>query len=196
MRTLDSILDEYSDDVGSVSSWCEDIYDELFEPHFRIVFDLYNRMNSNSHEITDEELHSILIDLPVELFAASESLNNLRRNLEVIKLKNKDMKRDVKSSILVDAEQAGMKLSQAELTEVVSAKMVEYELPVLAFTSIITQVENQMSFARELIMGAKKIFDSRRTAEKSNPVGEVVPDENPDEIPDYDPDMKNKSYIK
>ena len=194
MRDINEVLEDYSEDMISVSSWCQELYDNMFKAHFDVVDELYNRFNSESHIITDEELNSILIDLPIELFAASEGLNSLRRDLEVIKLKNRDMKNKIKSEIAEEADKIGHKLTQTELADILSGRMAEYEIPVLAFNSLITRVENQMSFSRELIMGAKKIFDSRRAGEKTMPVSEI---DQPNNIPDYVPtNMKNKSYIQ
>ena len=71
----------------------------------------------------------------------------------------------------------------------INTAMVEYEVLHAAYVSIVTRVENEQTFAKELIMGAKKVWDSRRSADNSNPVGLVVP-----ELPEYNP-TKSKTPI-
>ena len=60
---------------------------------------------------------------------------------------------------------------------------------------LISRVDKEMSFARELIMSAKKIWDGRRLTEGLNPTDATT---SVDDLPDYDEAIgkqKNR-YIK
>ena len=192
MINISSVLSEYASDMSSVNKYCEDLYEQYFSQHFADVRDLYARMKSKVKPITDEELEYILTLFPMEMFAVSEALNKLRLQCEVVKLKNKEKLEILRKQAKTEAE--SLELNKTETIEYinhrVAEQMVEYEVFLSAHTSCITRVENEQTFAKELIMGAKKIWDSRRNAEASNPVKEVVPD-----LPEYDA-TANKTYVK
>ena len=192
MVDMTKVLKEYTTDMTSVNSYCDDLYEQYFSQHFADVRDMYSRMKSNIRPITDEELEYILTLLPMEMFAVSEALNKLRLQCEVVKLKNKETLEQFRKTCIEKAQEHN--LNKTETTEYinhsVSEYMIEYEVFLAAHTACISRVENEQTFAKELIMGAKKIWDSRRNAETSNPVKEVVPD-----LPEYDA-TANKTYIK
>ena len=129
---------------------------------------------------------------PLELFTAAEKLNALRLNCEVVKLKNKQTLEKLRKDVTDAATQEGLNKTQTaeRVAHAISEKMVEYEVLYTAYSSVITRVENEQTFSKELIMGAKKVWDSRRSAENSNPVKEVIPD-----LPEYDI-TANKQYVK
>lgn len=156
--------DTYKSDILPIQIYCDEIYkNNGFEQCFCNVDVLIGKMESNVTPISDSDLEWILIELPMKLFAASESLNKLRLSLEVLKLKIKETKLNKDSS-----------------------NENEYQVLKIVHENIISRVENQVTMSKELIMGAKKVWDSRRSAEKSNPIKEV-------DLPDYVPD---KEYIK
>lgn len=178
MIDLNSVLSENAEDIESVVSWCSDIYDGKFAEYFLNARVLFERVQSKTHPITDDELSQILIDLPMKLFDVSEVLNQFRLSYEVVKLRNKQKESDlIKSSSETTAPK---RKSDAEL------QMIPDKLLVTAFDSVITRVENEISFCRELIMSAKKIWDARRKTEQVNPISEVS------DLPEYNV----KSYIK
>lgn len=158
--------DTYKSDILPIQVYCDEIYkNNGFEKCFCNVDMLIGKMESNVTPISDSDLEWILIELPMKLFTASESLNKLKLSLEVVKLKLKEAKTD-KAAISED--------------------VTEYQILKIVHETLISRVENQITLSKELIMGAKKVWDSRRITEKSNPVKEV-------DLPDYDP---NKAYIK
>lgn len=185
MKSIQEVLGEYKEDMSAVETFYNDMYSSNFETHFKDVKTLYTRMKSKARPIADDELEAILTMLPMELFAASEKLNDLRLDYEVIKLKNKQKMETARNKLIQDAATKGLsKTAQQEYTaRMLSAEMVEYEVVLSAYTALIQRVESEQSFARELIMGAKKIYDSRRNSELSNPVGEVTPKSS--ELPEY-----------
>ena len=71
--------------------------------------------------------------------------------------------------------------------------MTEDKILILAYDNLITRVEKEMSYSRELIMSAKKIYDVRRNTEQSNPVSEVSSKQN--DLPDYYSSTSGKQYI-
>lgn len=178
MIDLNSVMSENTKDIESVVSWCSEIYGEKFAEYFLNARVLFERVQSKTHPITDDELSQILIDLPMKLFDVSEVLNQFRLSYEVVKLRNKQKESDlIKSSSETTAPK---RKSDAEL------QMIPDKLLVTAFDSVITRVENEISFCRELIMSSKKIWDARRKTEQVNPISEVS------DLPDYNV----KSYIK
>lgn len=192
MDSILNVINEYNDDLKSVQAFCEDLYTEYFEDNFKQIRELYKRMKSKVHPITDEELEYILTMFPLELFTAAEKLNALRLNCEVVKLKNKQTLEKLRKDVTDAATQEGLNKTQTaeRVAHAISEKMVEYEVLYTAYSSVITRVENEQTFSKELIMGAKKVWDSRRSAENSNPVKEVIPD-----LPEYDI-TANKQYVK
>lgn len=177
---MKSTFDYYIDDVDAVYNWCNEMYLNKFSRYFDIVHKLYSRFNSINSPITDEELESILIDIPLQLFSASEELNKFRLQSSVIKLKKKEKKSNIMNNISLASLS-----SETKRKEEADVLTIEDEILVMAVSSVITRVENDISFSRELIMGAKKIWDGRRSTEQSNPVSEVPESEVKDDLPDY-----------
>lgn len=182
MNNLTKALDEYSADIEAVQKFCDEIYNEHFSSNFKKVRELYQRMKSDIHPITDEELEYILTTFPLELFVISEQLNKIRLNSEVVKLKNKETIEKLRNDAIAEATAQGLNKTQTNeyVSHVLNRSMVEYEVLLSAYNSIITRVENEQTFSKELIMGAKKVWDARRNTDLTNPVGEVVP-----ELPEY-----------
>lgn len=179
-----SIIQELDSNCTEAQEFCDSVYDSMFAPVFSQVTELHKRMKSSNKPISDEELTYILTELPLDLFSVSESLNKLRLKLEVTKLENSKREIDFRNSLAQSSskttEQKSSVLSQLVKDELVS-KMTEYRIFEICYTSIITRVENQLTYSRELIMGAKKIWDARRSAEASNPIGPV----NMQDLPPY-----------
>ena len=178
MDDIYSAVNEYSDDIQLVQNFCESIYNENFASNFEKIHTLYTRMKSDIHPITDDELEYILTTFPLELFAISEKLNKIRLHCEVIKLKNKQKIESIRKEAGSEAATLGLNKTQTTeyITSRVNQSMIEYELLHSAYISVISRVEGEQIFSKELIMGAKKIWDARRTTDLSNPVGAVVPE--------------------
>ncbi|MCM1226159.1 MAG: hypothetical protein NC320_01880 [Clostridium sp.] len=181
MININEAFESSKEDIEAVSEWCEKVYHNNFESHFTESRCLFERLKSKTHPITDEELSWILITLPIDLFEASESLNRLKINQEVAKLKYKQneaefMKKSTAKSVTQKRDEAAV-------------QMLDDKLLILAYDSVISRVESEISLSRELIMGAKKIWDARRKTDSVMPVGEVNTPDAP--LPDY----QNKKYI-
>ena len=171
---LFEVESKHSEDLSAVDSWCDEIYQKNFSKYFSDQRSLFDRLRSKSHPITDQELEWILTQVPVNLFDASEKLSKLQTYQEVLKLNVK--KRE----------------NECRQTESNNDETFEDKVLLLAYNSILTRVEKEMSYSRELIMSAKKIWDSRRRTDSSNAVSEM---RSVDKLPDYSISDKNKSYI-
>ena len=79
--------DIFKEDIDETVKWCNDQYDKMFAVYFKEVRELHKRLQSASRPITDDELQQILVDLPMQLFSASEQLSQYKTALEVIKLR-------------------------------------------------------------------------------------------------------------
>ena len=182
----------YKDDIDAMDSWCADIYNKDFAPVFNKVRSVYEKFQFASTVISDEDLEWIIVSLPMELLYISESLNSLRLKHEVLKLKNKKIQSELEQRIWMESQDVGQPITKKELKESVEFQMVEHKIMMAAFLSVITRVENEITFSKELIMGAKKVWDSRRHGENSNPIGEVDVNE---ELPEYTSEFDGKYYI-
>lgn len=183
MTSIDKVADAYTDKIESVESWCNQLYAEKFEVHFAGFRDVFKRLRSKGSKITDDELEELLITLPIKLFDASESLSVVRIASETVKIGSR-----LKETEIIEAEKgSGTKTTAAK--EIAAASVLEDRLLIIAYESIISRVESEISFCRELIMSAKKIWDSRRKTDTANPVSEV------DDLPEYVPNPK-KTYVK
>lgn len=189
MANLYKVIEEYENDSAVIEHFCDELYDNLFAEHFTKVKEMYTRLKSEIHPITDEELEYILTLFPMELISVAEKLNKLRLDAQVVKLKNKEKAEAIRHTALTEV--SVMDLTKTEKQEYVSHRLnkdlVDYEILLAAYTAVTTRVENEQSFSKELIMGAKKIWDSRRAGESVNPVEPVA-----SEIPEYD----RNQYIK
>ena len=111
----------------------------------------------------------------ISLFEAAESLNRLKINQEVLKLRYKQneselMKKSTARTVTQKRDEAAI-------------QMIDDKLLMLAYGSVISRVESEISLSRELIMGAKKIWDARRKTDSVMPVGEVNTSDI--QLPDY-----------
>lgn len=176
MINIHSTLITYQGDIDAVNEWCEEIYTDKFAIYFSRVRELYQRFKSNSTPISDSELEEILTVVPLELFSVSEALNKFRVSYDTIKLGKKARKCQLAKSSEESSE--AKRNAEAELLT------TEDEILLVAFAAVITRVENEISFTRELIMSAKKLWDRRRNTESANPISDVVVDTS-DELPAY-----------
>lgn len=183
---LDSILHDNVETLETVNSWYQKLYRDKFQKYFENQKELYKRMQSKSRSITDTELETILIDIPLDLFSVAEMLNTLKLQTEVLKLsikpKIKELSQNSKGSTQTKRDQ------DAEM------QVIGDRILIKVYESVINQVESQITFSKELIMSAKKLWDARRRTEESNPVSPVPPSE---DIPEYEIDnAKSNIYIK
>lgn len=185
MQINEFLQENYAEYINDISSWVDDQYKLHFKTCFDAVRSIHERMKSQTRQITDTELEWILTELPMQLFSISESLNKVRLEAEVIKLRKKTVKSDLEkqASQLVEIKQ----LVKTDVKNWVDTELADHDILLAAYSSLITRVESEISFSKELIMGCKKIWDARKRTEQSNPVGEVTPSE----IPNYSQSQGN-----
>lgn len=172
---LQKALDSVSGDINEVNEWAENEYQRYFAPYFKGQVELYNTLKKFDYRnITDQQLQDILINLPMDLFSVSEQLSKLRTAQEVIKLHIKEVERDY-----VKSHTEG---SETKRKEEASALTAEDRLLVTVYDTIVERVTRQMTFSKELIMSAKKVWDARRA--DGIPMPDILVD-NTDGLPDY-----------
>ena len=154
------------DDFQAADDVVNEIYNKYFASYFKKVDEMYTRFQDKEVAITDTELEWIITALPLELMSASGALAQFKQHHEIIKLTIKQRKADSK---------------QEDIDE-------EYKLMSIVYNCVISKVEHQLSFSKELIMGAKKVWDARKRTEQVNPINEV------NSLPDYQP-IKRQQYI-
>lgn len=180
MDIQSKINEVYYEDISGVTSWCDEKFNTLFSDSFQKVDELYHAMQDKSHPITNDQLEWALTAFPLELYVVAELVSQLKLEAEVIKLKNKEYRNE-----LMDTYRSDMK--GTALTEYVNVMMVENEIVLAAYNALIARVDSKLTYSREFIMGAKKIWDARVKTSATNPVGEVTQYE----LPNY-----SKQYIK
>ena len=182
---LQQTLDHISPEINEVEEWAESEYQKYFAGYFKGEVDLYKKMKDNPlASIADCDLEWILTYLPLELFSVAEQLSNLKTRQEVIKLHIKDGEASYIES------HANLGQSKTALNEEAMQHTAEDRLLVDVYNSIAERVNREISFSRELIMSAKKIWDARRASEA--PVTGIT--KGIDDLPDYIPDAQ--TYIK
>lgn len=155
-------MPEIVDEVSEIIDIAESVYQEIVGDYFKEVQELYQRFKSIKDPITDSELEIILTLVPLKLFGVSEALSKTQLMNEIVKIKTKETKG-------ADAE-------------------LDYKLTSSLYGAVITRIEKEMSFCRELIMSCKKIWDSRRHAEDAPIHSDVTAD-----LPEY---QGPQTYIK
>lgn len=163
MSNISNAINALKDDFKAADDVVGEIYTNYFSKYFAKEAEMYERFQDANNSITDKELEWIITSLPLELMAASDALAQFKQHNEIIKLTIKQRKN----------------LEQEDIDN-------EYKLMSIVYNCVINKVEGKLSFSKELIMGAKKVWDSRRKTEQP-PINEA------NELPDYP--IKN-TYIK
>ena len=165
MSNISKAMEALKDDFKAADDVVDEIYKNYFAKYFSKEAEMYNRFQDSEKSITDKELEWIITSLPLELMAASDALAQFKQHNEIIKLTIKQRKA----------------LTQEDIDN-------EYKLMSIVYNCVITKVEHKLSFSKELIMGAKKVWDARKHTEQINPINEV------NSLPDYQP-LKRQTYI-
>jgi hypothetical protein len=181
---LQQALDYLSPEINEVEGWAESEYQKYFALYFKGEVELYKKLKDNESLIEDTDLEWILTYLPLELFSVSEQLSKLKTRQEVIKLHIKDEE----ASYIETHANTGQ--SKTAVKEEAMQQTAEDRLLVDVYNSIAERVNREISFSRELIMSAKKIWDARRASEA--PVTVIT--KGIDDLPDYIPEAQ--TYIK
>lgn len=166
--------------MEDVLNWCESEYNTYFSQYFGEMASLYSRIQSTYKPITDNELEQILTDIPLQLFAASEALSQYKARIEVLKLEIKQRKHDV--------YEASTETSQSARRDEAAYAVLEDEMLLKLYSLVVERVEHELSFSKELIMSAKKIWTARRETES---VEAVSSSRVADTLPDYSMPVTN-----
>ena len=166
-QNLEINLNKYTSEFDSIRSWITEQYESRFKSYFE---DIESLSFKDDEKITDEELEKILIKIPLKLFDASEEFVNMNIKKQKMMLKSKVFDSDEvvdESSIFLD------------------------ELIVKSFNAIIERVTRQLTYAKELVLSAKKIWSARKATEE---LGEGLDNSSIlDSLPEY---KFEKEYIK
>lgn len=155
---LSKVQECFFKEAGDTAQWCEDEYQKLFASYFEQIPGLYETVVSNNGKLSDGDLETILCSAPLQLISVSEQLSQYKLNNECLKLQIKRMEAES-----VISETSG---TMSEKRDKASLAVMDYKLLSQAYSAVISRVENQINFTRELVMSAKKIWDSRsRTRE-------------------------------
>lgn len=166
MSNISNAMEALKDDFKAADDVVEEIYSNYFAKYFQTESELYAKFQDKDNSITDKELEWIITSLPLELMGASDALAQFKQHNEIIKLTIKQRKKNDK---------------QEDIDE-------EYKLMSIVYNCVIDRVERKLTFSKELIMGAKKVWDARKRTEQVNPINEV------NSLPDYQP-IKRQTYI-
>jgi hypothetical protein len=180
---ISDIEDSFKQDFEDLDGWIDDKYQSDFGTYFTNIRNLYDRMQDETRPITDKELEEILTDVPLQMFAVSEKLNQLKSKIEVIKLRVKEKRRQA----YLDSEE----VTVSKKTNEANFAVANDEMLIRLYTDLADRVTSEISSSKELIMSAKKIWTSRREAENVANAAQNF------ELPDYvNNDYQDKTYIK
>ena len=161
MSDISRAIETLKEDFESADALVDQIYNRYFATYFKEMNGSFLRFRDADTPITDKELEWIITTLPLKLFSVSNALAQFKQHNEIVKLKIKQRSKNK------DADPDGLD--------------EEYKLMTIIYSSVIIRVEQEISFAKELIMGAKKVWDARRNSEQS-PIGSTVAQP---ELPEY-----------
>lgn len=179
---LNMICDEYQEDFNSITEWCDKIYEKRFSAYFTDQRELSNRLKSKTKPISDDELEFILMEVPLNMFDVSEALNNFQMEYEVLKLEVKGKE----TKLAKDSTES----TETKRKEFAAEQVIGDKILILAYNNILARVEKEISYSRELIMAAKKLYDRRTQTECANPISEHVSLS----LPEYQP--ATKQYVR
>ena len=167
MSDISRAIESLEEDFISADALVSEIYDKYFASYFKKEQEIHLRFKDVEKPITDEELEWLITYLPLELFSVANALAQFKQHNEIVKLKIKQRKGKSKEELDDGLED-------------------EYKLMSIIYAAVITRVEQEISFSKELIMGSKKVWDARRSGEKSPTSG--LPIDEP--LPDYSIDSR------
>lgn len=188
MRSLNDVACDYVTLFSGLDEWSDEIYGSMFKPYFETQKELSGKLKDTFKPITDEDLEMILTDIPLKLFDVAESLNKFKLKIQVIKLNIKEKESQ--------AAKNSKENSEAKRKEEAYLAVLEDKLLLEAYESIVDRVDREISWSRELIMSAKKIWDGRKSTYSVHPVSEHNSKDDVENLPAYKADSSNKTYIQ
>lgn len=182
--TIQEKYDNHCKETEELEALAENIYQVNFGSYLMCAAELKSKFSSEV-PISDSDLEMILTSLPLQLIDVSENISKLKLKREAWKLQTKQREH---TAYLTSSESTDTKRREAAALSVLDDKLM-----VDLFTVVISRAESDVSMYRELIMGAKKVWDSRRKSDGGMP---VQPVSQPD-LPEYDKySTGSKVYIK
>ena len=161
MSDISRAAEALKEDFNSADALVSEIYNKYFYSYFKKETEMYERFKDSDVPINDFELSWIITSLPLELFSVSNALAQFKQHNEIVKLKVKQRSKNK------DASADGLD--------------EEFKLMSIIYASVISRVEQEIAFSKELIMGAKKVWDARRSSEQV-PISPTMPQV---ELPEY-----------
>lgn len=163
------------------------ICDQLYQENFNQFLDNFQTIKlqiTSNKRVSDADLEYILVTLPLNLISMSESVSRLKLEQEALKLSIKEKEYNICSESKLPTE--------VKRKEFASIQTINDKLLLNVYVMLIERAENEISLYRELIMGAKKIWDARRKTDNMNPTTE----QNIESLPNYDFKLSSKTYVK
>lgn len=146
MASIAKAAEALKEDFEATDNLVNEIYDKYFSSYFKKEQELYQRFQDTATPITDQELEWIITSLPLDLYSASDALAQFKAHNEIIKLTIKSRKKAFKDRPdSIDDE---------------------YQIMNVVYSAVINKIESKLTFSKELIMGAKKVWDARRRTEQ------------------------------
>lgn len=181
-----SKFEQHIEDTKDLDEAVDSIYTKYVSNYLKTAKEFRAKFNSDT--ISDNELESILTSLPLELIDVSENISKLKLKREALKLSIKEKWFNKYNSFSVED-----KLSDTRKREQADLYVIEDKVLVELISTVIVRAEADVSMYRELIMGAKKVYDNRRKTDGVVPVSPVT---QPD-LPEYDRySTGGKYYVK
>lgn len=181
---LSKLEESYKDDLKSIDNWCEELYDKEFSKYFKDVRKLKNSMENG--RMSDNDLEIALTSIPLDLFEVHEKINHITAYIKFIEFNIKQKRHDA-----IKLSSATSKTAKQEDAEF---ETLEDELLKKCYLTVIERVESEVSYTREFIMGAKKVWSARREQEETEKSVEPTPNKDL-ELPEYG-NIVNKTYVK
>ena len=175
---------KYQTEIDEVIAWSDDIVSQCMGTTLTDIFKMHERMQS-THEITTNELEWILSDLPIQLIYISERLSKLQLSLEAIKLTKSHNEMLCAKRL---KSQKDIKRTATEIKQLVAEEFEDDNIGISVYETSICQIEKYISLSKELIMGAKKIWQKRINVEEANPI------EPPKDLPEYTSNMGGTKF--
>lgn len=166
---ISNAVEALKDDFNAADGLVDEIYDKYFASYFNRTVEFDSLFENKEVPITDDQLEDIMVGLPLDLIKASSALAQFKQHNEIVKLTIKQRKK-AKSDLPWDQDMD-----------------TEYALMSIVYSAVIARAESQISFSKELIMSAKKVWDARKRTESTVPIRESAVD-----LPEY-PEYKTKA---
>lgn len=171
------VCDSIESNYGDLNTWCKDEYNENFKEYFKGIELLQGNLYNESRPITDEELEEILTTIPLNLFSVSEILSSFKLKKEAVKSEIKKIK------YVINNSDEFKDFTKEQLKEQNDMACINHELLIKGYECVIDRVEHEMSYSKELVMAAKKLWTARQQTIEDAKFMESKAVNN--ELPDY-----------